>query len=58
MAMTNQERVGKALDSLKQGLAQYVERELKSQYGEGWAFEVKELLADSRGRRQRDTHTG
>lgn len=48
MAMTNQERVGKALDSLKQGLAQYVERELKAQYGEGWAFEVKELLADTR----------
>ena len=30
MAITNHERVGKALDLLKAGLAPFVERELKS----------------------------
>ena len=32
MAITNQERVGKAMDLLRTGLAPFVEREFKSQH--------------------------
>ncbi|MBK6974203.1 MAG: DUF499 domain-containing protein [Sterolibacteriaceae bacterium] len=48
MAITNFERVGKALELLKAGLGPFVERELKARYGDGWAFEVKDILADTR----------
>jgi predicted AAA+ superfamily ATPase len=48
MATTNHERVGKALELLKSGLAPFVEREFRSKYGDGWAFEVKDLLSDTR----------
>jgi predicted AAA+ superfamily ATPase len=48
MAMTNHERVGKALELLKTGLAPFVEREFKSKYGDDWAFEVKDVLTDTR----------
>ena len=36
MAITNSERVGKALDLLKEGLRPYVERELKATYKDRW----------------------
>ncbi len=48
MAITNQERVGKALELLKNGLGPFVEREFKAKYGDGWAFEVKDVLSDTR----------
>jgi predicted AAA+ superfamily ATPase len=48
MAITNHERVGKALDLLKDGLLPFVERELKAQYGNRWALEVKNNLNDTR----------
>jgi len=48
MAITNHERVGKALDLLREGLRPFVERELKAHHGDGWAFEVKEVLGDTR----------
>jgi predicted AAA+ superfamily ATPase len=48
MAISNHERVGKALDLLRDGLAPFVERELKHRYAEQWAFEIKELLSDTR----------
>ena len=48
MAITNHERVGKALELLKTGLVPFVEREFKARYGDGWAFEVKEILSDTR----------
>ena len=48
MAITNHERVGKALDLLKAGLAPFVERELKARHGDGWALQVREMLADTR----------
>jgi predicted AAA+ superfamily ATPase len=48
MAITNHERVGKSLELLKTGLGPFVERELKARYGEGWAFEAKEVLSDTR----------
>lgn len=36
MALSNRERVGKALDLLKQGLGPFVQRELRSHYGDDW----------------------
>jgi predicted AAA+ superfamily ATPase len=36
MAMTNNERVGKALALLSEGLAPFVEQECRAKYGEGW----------------------
>jgi predicted AAA+ superfamily ATPase len=44
MAITNHERVGKALDLLKEGLRPFVERELKAQYQQGWFEEFKQTL--------------
>ncbi len=40
MAITNQERIGKALDLLRQGLRPFVERELQTQYGKYWVTTV------------------
>jgi hypothetical protein len=48
MAITNHERVGKSLTLLKAGLGPFVERELKAKYGDGWAFEAKDVLSDTR----------
>jgi predicted AAA+ superfamily ATPase len=41
MAITNYERVGKALELLKIGLSPFVERELKAQHAQLWLEEVK-----------------
>jgi hypothetical protein len=48
MAISNHERVGKALELLKQGLRPFVERELKAHFGDRSAFEVKDVLTDTR----------
>ncbi len=40
MATTNHERVGKALDKLKEGLQPFVSRELEAHYGKYWAASV------------------
>ncbi|MHB1344134.1 MAG: Swt1 family HEPN domain-containing protein [Thermoleophilia bacterium] len=40
MAMTNHERVGKALDLLKEGLQPFIERELQAQHGTYWITTV------------------
>jgi len=40
MAITNYERVGKALELLKDGLRPFVERELQAQYGGYWVTKV------------------
>jgi predicted AAA+ superfamily ATPase len=49
MATTNHERVGKALDLLKSGLAPFIERELTSAYGDAATTEVGRFMADDRG---------
>ncbi|MFO1077938.1 MAG: Swt1 family HEPN domain-containing protein [Planctomycetota bacterium] len=54
MALSNHERVGKALDFLKAGLAPFVEREFRSQFGDNALAEaqkrvVSERLDTSRG---------
>jgi predicted AAA+ superfamily ATPase len=48
MAITNHDRIGKALNALRDGLKPFVERELKSVFGAQWAFEVKDILSDTR----------
>ncbi len=48
MAITNHERVGKALELLKAGLTPFVEREFKAKFGDGWAFEMRDALTDTR----------
>jgi predicted AAA+ superfamily ATPase len=47
MAITNHERVGKALDILKDGLQQFVEREMKSQHGQQWLDQVRLSVAET-----------
>src|SRR3972149_9153801 len=44
MAITNHERVGKALDLLKEGLRPFVERELKAQHAQLWFEQAKESV--------------
>lgn len=47
MAITNHERVGKALELLTRGLTPFVERELKTVESPVWFAETKRTLADS-----------
>jgi predicted AAA+ superfamily ATPase len=44
MAITNHERVGKAMELLKDGLQPYVERELKAKHAQRWFDELKTSL--------------
>jgi predicted AAA+ superfamily ATPase len=48
MAITYLDRVGKGLELLRDGLQPYVERELKSKFGESWQTEVKAVLSDKK----------
>ena len=45
MAITNHERVGKAMDLLKQGLGPFVEREFKNTYKDRAVAEARATLA-------------
>ena len=45
MAITNHERVSKALDLLRDGLRPFIERELKAQYQQRWFEEARESLS-------------
>jgi predicted AAA+ superfamily ATPase len=47
MAITNHERVGKALEFLTAGLKPFVERELKTTESPAWFAETKRTLADA-----------
>ncbi|HNQ88093.1 MAG TPA: Swt1 family HEPN domain-containing protein [Verrucomicrobiota bacterium] len=49
MAITNQERVGKAMELLRVGLAPFVEREFTSLHGEQAAEAARRYLGDDRG---------
>jgi hypothetical protein len=46
MALSNAERVGKALDLLNQGLRPFVERELQAAFGEKWQEQALESFPD------------
>ncbi len=48
MAITNHERVGKALDLLKAGLAPFVEREVKNAYPANVEAQLALFLSDDR----------
>lgn len=48
MALTNHERVGKAMDMLKQGLAPFVDREFKNTYKDKAAAEAARFLGEDR----------
>jgi predicted AAA+ superfamily ATPase len=48
MAITNHDRVGKALELLTGGLKPFVERELKSSWGDKFLENTKILLSDTR----------
>ena len=48
MAITNHERVGKALDLLKRGLGPFIEREISSIYKEKATTEMSKFLGDDR----------
>lgn len=48
MAMTNHERVGKALELLKGGLAPFVQREITSTYKDRAAPELSRLIGGDR----------
>src|SRR6266852_5300316 len=48
MAVTNHERVGKAMDLLKQGLAPFVEREFKNSYKDKALTESTRFVGEDR----------
>jgi predicted AAA+ superfamily ATPase len=48
MAISNHDRVGKALELLKGGLGPFVEREVKAHFGESWDAEMRDTLSDTR----------
>lgn len=48
MAITNQQRVAKALDLLREGLAEFVEREFRSRFGKAAAREAEKRLGTDR----------
>jgi len=50
MAITNYERVGKALELLKEGLIPFVERELKSQHAQQWIEQAKASVSDTQAK--------
>jgi predicted AAA+ superfamily ATPase len=54
MAISNHERVGKALDLVKAGLLPFVERELKAQHAQKWFDEVKVAVGPSQASLFRD----
>ena len=47
MAITNHERVGKALELLKEGLRPFVEREMKAQHAQLWFEQAKASVSDT-----------
>src|SRR6266545_8046997 len=47
MAISNHERVGKALDLIKAGVLPFVERELKAQHAQAWFDEVRAAVGPS-----------
>ena len=46
MAISNYDRVGKALELLKSGLQPYVEREMKAQHEQLWLQQARAAVAD------------
>ena len=47
MAISNYDRVGKALELLKAGLQPYVEREMKAQHQQLWLQQARAAVAET-----------
>ncbi|HNP15718.1 MAG TPA: Swt1 family HEPN domain-containing protein, partial [Terrimesophilobacter sp.] len=47
MAITNQDRVGKAMELLKDGLQPFVERELRARDAQGWLDIVRQSVSET-----------
>lgn len=56
MAMTNYERVGKALELLRAGLAEFVEREFQRAFGNNAQVKALQFLGDDRMASQKPIH--
>ncbi|MHC5863100.1 Swt1 family HEPN domain-containing protein, partial [Nostoc sp.] len=52
MAISNRERVGRALESLQQGLYPFVEREMRSKYGDKWVVAATPFVSEDRNLRR------
>src|SRR5271157_6049920 len=50
MAISNHERVGKALDLPKDGLQPFVEREMKAQHAQLWLDQVRDSVGETQAR--------
>ncbi len=48
MASTNIERVGRAMELLKEGLRPFVEREFRAKYGDNWRVQAAGALRQDR----------
>jgi hypothetical protein len=55
MAVTNHERVGKALELLRKGLLPFFQREMQAKYGENWLETALQSIKDKRSFDQGDT---
>ena len=55
MAVTNHERVGKALDLLRKGLLPFFKREMQAKYGENWLETALQSIKDRRSFDQGET---
>ena len=50
MALTNRDRVSKALELLRDGLIPFVEREMKAQHAQQWLEQIQSSVSDSQTR--------
>lgn len=57
MAITNHDRVGKALDLVRDGLIPFVERELKAQDAQRWLDIARQSVGETQERLFRDDAT-
>lgn len=56
MALSNHERVGRALEILNKGLKPFIEREMQAKYGDRWQQEALKSLRDQHPPGADDTH--
>lgn len=54
MAITNRDRVGKALELLRDGLAPYVQQELEAEYGSQWQTQAEYSVRGQQDRQKSD----
>jgi hypothetical protein len=57
MGVSNRERIGKALDSLRQGLYPYVEQKMEAVHGSTWTIKATSHLRDFQKAKQQAADT-